>query len=172
MLNALGRPVVDLPAPSPEDTLVWMRQLAHEAQNDVRLRMLVEKIVANVFQRDYLSEYAAILNWVRRNVRYVRDPRTIEQVATPASTISRAAGDCDDMAVLIAALVGLVGGASRFTAGAFKRAPDGSPVLAHVWCEAYDPNTQQWIVLDPVPGRSVDRMLGGLIHQIQAPAIE
>lgn len=172
MLSALGRPVIDLPAPSPEDTLVYMRQLARAAQEDVRLRMLAEKIVANVFQRDYISEYAAVLNWVRKNIRYARDPRTIEQVATPASTISRGTGDCDDMAVLIASLVSVLGGATRFTAGAFKHDPEGRPVLAHVWCEALDPNSNQWIVLDPVPGRSVDRMLGGLIHTIQAPAID
>ena len=172
MLPPQTRPYVDLPPPTPEETLVWMQRLALMDQDNPQIRDLAEKIVSGVLQRDYASEYAAVLNWVRMNVRYVRDPVTIEQVKTPKATMETRAGDCDDMAVLIASLVGHLGGRSRFSAGAFVRGPTGRPMLAHVWAEAFDPVSGAWIVLDPVPGRRVHQMLGGTIKRIFHPGVE
>lgn len=146
-----------------------MRSLAVEAQRDESIRQLAEQIVKGVWPQDYLSEYAAILNWVRRNIRYTRDPRTIEQVQTPRATWQAHAGDCDDMAVLISTLVGVLGGQTRFVAGAFKQG--GMEALSHVWCEAYDPATGKWVVLDPVPGRAVGRMLSRTVSRLAAPAV-
>jgi transglutaminase-like putative cysteine protease len=167
-----GRSAVELPPPTPEDTLVWMRQLAQRAQSDLGLRELAEEIVHHVFGHDYLSEYAAILNWVRSHVRYTRDPRTIEQVKSPRAVVETGHADCDDMATLISALIGHLGGATRFVAGAFKRGPGGRSMLAHVWCEAFDPPTNTWVVLDPVPGKRVPQMLGSTIDRISLSAIE
>jgi len=171
VLSAFGRPVLDLPPPSPEETLVWMRRLAMASQADVRLRGLATSIVRRLKQQDYISEYAAILDWVRRHIRYVRDPRTVEQVSTPQATLSVGTGDCDDMAVLISSLVGHIGGSTRFRAGAFKRS-GGVPMLSHVWVEAFDPATRAWVVLDPVPGQRVNSMLSGLVATLTAPAID
>lgn len=165
-----ARPYVDLPAPSPQETLEWMRRLALQAQSSLKMRDLAAAIVRNVWPRDYASEYTALLNWVRRNIRYIRDPRTVEQVQTPDATLAILSGDCDDMATLLAALVGHLGGASQFCAGAFKE-HNGRPVLSHVWCEALEPVTRTWIVLDPVPGQRVHQMLGGTIQRLTAPGV-
>ena len=91
-----ARQYLDLPPPTPQETLVWMRRLALAAQGDVQLRELAESIVKGVHPRDYASEYSAVLNWVRKNIRYVRDPVTIEQVKTPRATVETRGGDCDD----------------------------------------------------------------------------
>jgi transglutaminase-like putative cysteine protease len=149
-----------------------MQRLALMDQDNPAMRQLAEQIVSGITQKDYTSEYAAILNWVRANIRYVRDPVTIEQVKTPRATVETGSGDCDDMATLIAALVGHLGGRSRFSAGAFARGPSGRPVLAHVWAEAFDPSSGAWVVLDPVPGRRVHQMLGGTIKRIFHPGVE
>lgn len=175
LLGNFTRPTKHLPPPRPEETLVWMARLAQKGQYDSRLRLLAEKITANIFEHDYLSEYMAILNWVRVNVRYSRDPRTIEQLKEPHVIVETGTGDCDDMAVLIAALIGQIGGRVRFVAGAMKGAkklPSGRPVLSHVWAEAFDPSSKCWVVLDPVPGRKVHQMLGRVIHTITHAAIE
>jgi transglutaminase-like putative cysteine protease len=149
-----------------------MQKLALDAQSDLAIRELAEKITNRILPRDYASEYAAVLNWVRRNIRYVRDPVTVEQVQTPRATLEVRSGDCDDASVLIAAMVGHLGGRTRFSAGAFKRAPSGRPVLAHVWVEALDPVSGAWVVLDPVPGRRVHQMLGNTIQRIFHPGVE
>lgn len=157
-----------LPPPRPEQTLAWMRKFALQGEDSPQIRQLAEHITRGVRQRDYLSEYAAILNWVRKNIRYTRDPRTIEQVSAPISTVQRKTGDCDDMATLLAALVLSVGGQVRFCAGAFAQSPmgaDGKKMPSHVWAEAFDPGSNQWIVLDPVPGHG--RRVGEMLNHVQ-----
>lgn len=161
----------DYPAPSPHDTLRAMRALAQQGANDMYVREKAQAIVERVWDHDFLSEYAALLNWVRRNVRYVRDPISIEQVQTPRATLEVRQGDCDDMATLLAALIGSLGGRVDFVAGAFK-SHRGRPILSHVWAEALDPNTKSWIVLDPVPGRRVQKMLNNLVSTLRIPAVE
>jgi len=170
MLGTYARPNRHYPAPTPEQTLHWMAKFIRQAQYDHRLREFVEREIAgDLFPHDYLSEYAAILNWVRSNVRYMRDPRTVEQVKTAAAALETRTGDCDDMSVLIGALVGLVGGQVRLVAGGLSdagRTPSGRPVLSHVWLEAYDPTSKSWVVLDPVPGRKVHQMLGRMTNRL------
>jgi transglutaminase-like putative cysteine protease len=133
-----------------------MAKFIERGQYDYRLREFAEKLVADLWPHDYLSEYAAVLNWVRANVRYSRDPRSIEQVKTPSVVLETKTGDCDDMSVLVGTLVGLLGGKVRLVAASFKV----NGPLAHVWLEAWEPSSGAWVVLDPVPGRKVDQMLG------------
>jgi hypothetical protein len=51
----------------------------------------------------------AIFQWVRSNIRYVNDPIGIETVQSPEITLRLKAGDCDDHAVLVAALAMSIG---------------------------------------------------------------
>jgi len=170
MLGTYARPARHLPAPTPEQTLEWMAKFIRQGQYDYRIRELVEReIVAQLFPHDYLSEYAAILNWVRTHIRYSRDPRTIEQLKTPAVVLETRTGDCDCLSSLIGTMVGLVGGQVRLVAGGLggrAKTASGRPVYSHVWLEAYDPTSQSWVVLDPVPGRKVDQMLRRMNHRL------
>lgn len=62
-------------------------------------------IVRDVPSKDYEGEAAAIFGFVREHVRYRLDPRGLERVQWPYWTLLvDGAGDCDDMATLIAAL--------------------------------------------------------------------
>jgi transglutaminase-like putative cysteine protease len=133
---------------------------------DVEVRLFAEQLVRELWPHDYLSEYAALLNWVRTHIRYVRDPIIIEQVKTPRAVLETGTGDCDDLCVVLGTLVGTLGGRARYVAGAFKRDPDGGPNYSHVWCEAFDPASKAWVVLDPVPGRNVASMLRRILDTI------
>ena len=171
-LSGFGRPTSHLGAPSPEETLVWMTKFTQKGQYVVGLRKLAEEIVRELHPHDYISEYAAVLNWVRTNIRYSRDPRTIEQLKEPQVTVESETGDCDDLSILIGTLIGQLGGQVRFVAGAFKRANNGQPILSHVWAEAFDPVAGAWVILDPVPGRKVGQMRSRLIHRVVHKAID
>jgi transglutaminase-like putative cysteine protease len=149
-----------------------MARLAQEGSMDFSVREVAEKITRHIFDHDFMSEYTAIFHWVQRNIRYVRDPILVEHVQTPRATLQIRSGDCDDISVLIAALAGAVGGRSRFVAGAFKKHPDGTPKLEHVWVELHEPRSNSWVVLDPVPGRKLNQMLGKLVHTLKHPAVE
>lgn len=169
-LQGFGYPVYTLPPPTPQDTLRWMARLAQEAQLDPRIRVLAEQIVGGLFAHDYLSEYVALLNWVRSHVRYLRDSIVVEQVKGPRVTVETGQGDCDDQATLLAALVGAIGGKARFVAGAFRYV-NGRPALSHVWTEAWEPASKVWVILDPVPGQRVAQMRGNLQSTITLPAV-
>lgn len=58
---------------------------------------------------DPIYKVMAIGYWVGLNIRYVSDPRGLEYIAPPVETIRVKAGDCDDFAVLLAALYESVG---------------------------------------------------------------
>ncbi|WP_440999797.1 transglutaminase-like domain-containing protein [Fodinibius sp. SL11] len=51
----------------------------------------------------------SIYKWMTRNINYVRDPWNIERIQSPDITLRQKAGDCDDHAVLSAALLQSLG---------------------------------------------------------------
>lgn len=69
--------------------------------------------------RNRMEESRAVQAWVRRRVRYVPDPIAAEMIADPLTTI-RNGGDCDDMAVLAAALLQAIGHDARIGAVTWK----------------------------------------------------
>ncbi len=142
-----------------------MARLAVEAQKDIQFRNFTAGVVQGVTPRDYTSELAAILNWVRLNIRYLRDPIQYERVQTPQITLKIKSGDCDDMATLLAAMATSIGHRCQFAAGAFNNAPSPS----HVWCEAYDSVCRCWLALDPVPGKRTHEMLSRTTGIVRVP---
>lgn len=151
--------------PQPTETAREMVRFAVEAQKDVAFRDRVTKIVQKLFPRDYTSEIAALLNWVRLNIRYVRDPVQFERVQTPQVTLQQKSGDCDDLATLLAAMSTSLGHKSRFAMGGFTP----QIVYTHIWCETFDTITKCWLVLDPVPGKNVGQMLGNVRCLLYVP---
>jgi hypothetical protein len=51
----------------------------------------------------------ALYRWMTRNINYVRDPWNIERIQSPDVTLRQKAGDCDDHAILSAALLQSLG---------------------------------------------------------------
>ncbi|WP_170245601.1 transglutaminase-like domain-containing protein [Fodinibius salinus] len=51
----------------------------------------------------------AIYKWMTSNINYVRDPWNIERIQSPDVTLRQKAGDCDDHAILSAALLQSLG---------------------------------------------------------------
>lgn len=75
----------------------------------------------------YVEQVRRIQSWVQNNIRYVRDPTTVELVQTPQKTLEYKAGDCDDQAVLTAALLDSLGHPAQFVAVGLNGEP-----LSHV----------------------------------------
>lgn len=116
-------------------TLTRMTDLANRA---LRVPLVVETangIAATVPPRDYLATAQAIRAWLQRHFRFVRDPLGVELIRTPEyqlrqwMTAGFITGDCDDVAVLGAALGKAVGIGARFVAVGFQ--PRGP--LVHVF---------------------------------------
>ena len=76
------------------------------------------------------SKVEAVWDWVRNNIRFVRDIRGIETVATAARTLDIGQGDCDDSSVLISSLLESLSHPTRFVAVGFRPGQ-----LSHVFTE-------------------------------------
>jgi hypothetical protein len=77
-----------------------------------KIRALVINVVnaAGAPDKDYFAMSEAIHNWVRDNIRYVKDPVGQETLSYPEETaFNSKAGDCDDKTILEIAMLGAVG---------------------------------------------------------------
>lgn len=90
-------------------TIAKMAKLARAGARSYEIRNLATRITRGVPSKDYRGELAALYKWERDNIRYRKDPVELEWVQSPARTVKEGAGDCDDKATLLAALVGSLG---------------------------------------------------------------
>jgi hypothetical protein len=111
-------------------TLELLRDSVHQAMFSDPIRALALSIVARVAGKNYVGEARAVQDWVRDNIRYVRDISGAELLQSPGVTLQRKQGDCDDHTALVAALLASIGHVVR--AVAVGKQPDR---FAHVYCE-------------------------------------
>ena len=106
-----------------------VRRSLREPSQGVRNQAL--DIVAHLPSKDFRAELEAVYQWVRENIRFVRDVRGIETLQTPDATLRLGSGDCDDHVMLIQALLEALGFVTRSHALGF-RPGHYSHVLAEV----------------------------------------
>lgn len=97
-----------------DQTVKRMAEIAYGeyGSRSSKIRALGINIVrdAGVTEKDYYGEILAIHEWIKKNIRYIRDPVNQETLSHPEETVFNSkAGDCDDMVVLEMALLGAIG---------------------------------------------------------------
>jgi len=97
-------------------TLALMVNLAQQSRYDFAVRNQALKLVQTLPSKNYMAEVEAIHKYVRDDIRYVKDIDGIETVASPRETMLSGQGDCDDKALLAAALLMGLGHQVRFVA--------------------------------------------------------
>jgi hypothetical protein len=75
----------------------------------VRRRVLDVLMARGVRPRDYLGEIKALFEWVQHNIRYTRDPHRVELLHSARRMLELRAGDCDDMTILLGAMLQSIG---------------------------------------------------------------
>lgn len=143
--------------------------MAKAALGDARefsTRRLCEVICEGIDSKDYTSEYLALYYALLQRARYMRDPRTTELVRAPylisqqMMSGARPSIDCDDMSCWLAAAITAVGGQVRFVTVAFSNMVyGGRRQYSHVYLEALEPRSGQWIALDPVAAERTAEMI-------------
>ena len=94
--------------------------------------------------KDYLGEIDALFRWVQRHVRYTKDPFRIEVLHSARRMLELKAGDCDDMTIVLGALIKSIGHPVRIVlTGPDALRPD---LFSHIYLEAR--HHDQWIPLD------------------------
>lgn len=127
-------------------TVQWMRAAVHGTEGAINptVRLTAIDCVRGLDSRDKPGQIAAVLDWVKQNVDFRGEYKELLQ--TPLVTLQLKAGDCDDHSMLIAAMLKSLGFNTRFTTVAADE--DDPNQFTHVYCEAFDPSTQDWMALD------------------------
>ncbi|MGH6636618.1 MAG: transglutaminase-like domain-containing protein, partial [Gammaproteobacteria bacterium] len=85
--------------------------------------------------KDYLGEIKALFEWVQQNVRYTKDTFRVEVLHSPRRMLQLRAGDCDDMAILLGAMLESIGHPARLVlTGPDPLKPD---VFSHIYLEVF-----------------------------------
>ena len=96
-------------------TLEQMKKIAIGAVTDPEygafIRGLAIKITADAGceTKEHYCEAKALGDWVRDEVRWIRDIHGFETLQWPKRTLAYGAGDCDDLSILLAALAVSIG---------------------------------------------------------------
>ena len=135
-------------------TLITARiiaQMIRDGAKDFYVRQKAIEIfrLSRVPAKDRMGEVAALFHWVRRNIRYTRDIFRVELLHTPRRMLELRAGDCDDMTMLLGAMLVSTGHPVRLVLAGFR--PHKPHGYSHIYPEA---NVKgRWIALDATMNR-------------------
>jgi len=123
-----------------DQALEKLAKLIETGQESPRVRATALKIVRDCKGRDDECELQAIYDWVKKNIPYRADPRSVDFFVAPDRMLSMlehgAPGeDCDGHTVLVAALAGSLG----FMVGARAYGQGRSGAFTHVYAVALLP---------------------------------
>ncbi len=105
---------------------------------------------AQITDNDQSRQVEVVLEFVRRNVTYVRDPVESEYVISPINLLQQiqagqqAYGDCEDSCLLLNSMLGSLGFPTRFIATKVNGADWWNHVIASVFVGG------RWVDLDPI----------------------
>jgi hypothetical protein len=103
--------------------------------------ILLEK---QVKPKDYLAEIKALFEWVQRHIRYTKDTVQVEVLHSAKRMLELRAGDCDDMTILLGAMLEAIGHPVRLAlSGPDPLKPD---LFTHIYLEVF--HKGRWIPLD------------------------
>lgn len=122
-------------------TLKIMRALVKKSKTSLPVRSLALDIVAHLPPKAYGQEAASVHDWVRDNIRFVRDVTDVETLHDAERVLEFGQGDCDDKSILYCSLMESIGHPTRFCAVGF--APDD---YEHVYSETRI--GQRWVPSD------------------------
>lgn len=142
--------VLDIPLGTyTEATIEKMHGLVKNAKIDAKFRELALWLTRDADPSRDWKNYAAELEnafaRLKRVVTYRRDPHQIEWIQHPWQTLRLGAGDCDDLGILIAAVMGATGAKYRFVT--IKADPARPNDWSHVFTEIYVPG-RGWLPAD------------------------
>src|SRR6266496_3923812 len=102
--------------------------------------------------KNRMGEVWALFDFVKRNIRYTRDIFRVELLHSARRMLELRAGDCDDMTILLGAMLMATGHPVRLVLAGFR--PNRPHAYSHIYPEV---NVRgRWIAIDA----TVDKPLG------------
>jgi transglutaminase-like putative cysteine protease len=140
----------------PKGTIVSARLIANLIRQGARDFYVRQKAI-QIFRetgappKDRFAEVCALFNWVRNHIRYTRDIFRVELLHTARRMLELRAGDCDDMTILLGAMLISTGHPVRLALTGFR--PKKPCAYSHIYPEV---NVKgRWIALDPTMDRPI-----------------
>ncbi len=133
--------------PGTAQTIELMRKLIDEAVADPQFVRFAIDLVRGVPAYDDLGEAHSIYKWVQASIRFTKDPVTKEKLYPPQELLKIRAGDCDDISMLMAALLVALGYPARLITLAAN--PSSPNDFSHVYVEGeIPPGSGFWVPMD------------------------
>src|SRR5215467_12592552 len=137
-------------------TLVTARliaQLVREGAKDFYVRQKAIEIFRAYGARpkDRFGEICALFDFVKRNIRYTRDIFRVELLHSARRMLELKAGDCDDMTILLGAMLLSTGHPVRLALAGFKR--NRPHVYSHIYPEVFVRG--KWIAADATSDKPI-----------------
>lgn len=129
-----------------EKTVERMKELIRRGARDFYVRQkAIDILMANkVRPKDYLGEIRALFEWVRQNIRYTKDPHQVETLHAARRMLELRAGDCDDISILLGAMLEAIGHPVRLVL--MGPNPLRPRLFTHVYLQVQQKG--RWISLD------------------------
>lgn len=127
-------------------TLEHVQALIRAGAKDFYVRQKAIDILfeKHVKPKDYLAEIKALFEWVRQHIRYTKDTFQVEVLHSARRMLELRAGDCDDMSILLGAMLEAIGHPVRLVIiGPDPRKQD---LFTHIYLEVF--HKSRWISLD------------------------
>jgi len=106
---------------------------------------------SQVKAKDRFGEVRSLFDWVRRNVRYTRDIFRVELLHSARRMLELKAGDCDDMTILLGAMLRSTGHPVRLVLVGFR--PKRPHLYSHIYPEVLVGS--RWLALDATMQRPI-----------------
>lgn len=134
------------------ETLYLMSRIVKQYKNHPFILTSARLALNTLPGKQWRAEADALCRYVQRSVRYVQDSTDTEVLILPDVLLREVhAGDCDDMALVLACLLESVGHKTRFVACGFTYDPPGE--LTHVFVQTriggFQSRNGGWYSLDP-----------------------
>jgi hypothetical protein len=123
-------------------TLQRMALLAREGVRNERILTLSREITRGLPVANKMAEAAAIFEWAKANLRYIKDPFTVEFIMHPERLLAIGQGDCDDLSIFLGSMFESIGIPSRFVAVQTREVGKFNHVYAEAWLNG------RWVAFD------------------------
>lgn len=100
-------------------TLKMMAKIARQYKTNPHIRELALQLTRDLPPKKWTAEVGRIHQFVRDDIRYIKDVAGVETLQTPVQTLRIGQGDCDDKSMLVAALLLSIGHPVLFMAVGF-----------------------------------------------------
>lgn len=129
-----------------QKTLKYIKALIRAGAKDfyVRQKAIDILLAKNVQPKDYLGEIKALFEWVQHNIRYTKDPFRVEMLHSASRMLQLRAGDCDDITILLGAMLESIGHPVRLVLTGPD--PNRPRLFTHIYLEVNYKG--RWISLD------------------------